>query len=105
MSGPHNQVVAPGDIVYFRCHARGSSVSCIWHINDTVSSPRRHYNEKGFQFTDQQLSTGECNDTLMVTAHQFNNNTRIKCIARVYGQQDAIEVGNLLIAGNNSTEN
>ena len=100
LSGPSDQVVPPGKVAYFNCHARGHDLTCTWYINGTISSPRQYYNDRGFQFMDQQLSDNECNDTLIVIAHHFNNGTEIACTARVYGEQDTSQSGTLLLAGN-----
>ena len=95
-SGPDDQVVAPGDLVYFHCHARGTSVK--WHINGTIASPKREYEQMGFRFIDRQLPNGEHNNTIVVTASKPINNTQIECTVREFVGVIA-EAGTLIIAG------
>ena len=99
ISGPEDQVVAPGDLAYFHCHASGTSVK--WHINGTIASPRSEYERMGFQFIDQQLSSGpgaEYNNTVAITANKLINNTQIECVVREYAVE-ITEEGTLIIAG------
>ena len=101
LNGPDTQVVAPGSIVYFVCHAQGNSVN--WYINGSYAD--QSHAAKGFNVSYTQISgnsneLGEYNNTIVVEAHPFNNNTIVSCIAtaNVHGQQ-ALQEGTLIIAG------
>ena len=98
LSGPHDQSVAQGDIVYFNCHAQGTSVT--WHVNGSVPYPQNTFEARGFHFTYitiipySQDQLGEKNNTITVVAQPAINNTRIKCIAygQAHGPNDDVEV-------------
>ena len=102
LSGPQSQTVAPGDTVYFNCHASGSSVE--WLINETYAFPRSDYEAKGFEFTDiliTQPDTNqlyEANITIVVTASTSINNTRITCRAQHHGRRTDQEA-TLIVVG------
>ena len=102
LNGPQTQVVAPGEIVTFNCHARGNSV--YWYINGRYADPQR-FVASGFTFTNSEIphppgQLEEHNNTITVEAHPSNNNTLITCTATgfIHGQQDYRE-GHLIIAG------
>lgn len=103
MTGPQNQIVAPGDIVTFNCHARGNNV--YWYINGHYGDPEVYNEARGFTFTMNEIPRShneleEHNNTITVEARQSNNNTLIVCTASgfTHGQQDYRE-GYLIIAG------
>ena len=103
MSGPQDQIVAPGEIAYFNCHARGDSV--YWYVNGNDPYPESNYADRGFNFTYMEISRPpneleEHNNTIMVDGRPSNNNTVISCTATgwVYGQH-AYRTGTLIIAG------
>ena len=104
MTGPQDQVVAPGEIAYFNCHARGYSV--YWYVNGRDPYPQRCYEERGFIFTyiveisRNSSELEEHNNTIAIEAHLSNNNTRISCTASgwAYGQY-AYQEGRLIMAG------
>ena len=104
LSGPQTQVVAPGDIVVFSCHARGDSV--YWYINSRDPYPQSVYEERGFNITYTEIprpsnELEEHNNTITVEARLSNNNTRIAwtAVGWIYGQH-AFQEGTLIIAGN-----
>ena len=103
LSGPLNQTVALGEIVYYSCHARGLSV--YWLINNIIPNPEA-YKSRGFTFITEEIlapssnELGEYNDTLIVEARPSNNNTRIACQAHglQHGQFNRVEAI-LIISG------
>lgn len=100
-SGPKDQVVAPGDVAYFNCHARGNTIQ--WYINGTVvpvtMTGRVLYVAKGFYFIDGVLPNNERNNTITVTAHQSINSTIIECAVTMHGPGRVSQNGTLIIAG------
>ena len=105
MTGPYTQIVSPGAIVYFRCHARGDSV--YWYVNSRDPYPESEYATRGFRFNYTEIprpsdQLEEHNNTITVEARLSNNNTRIACTASgwIYGQH-AYREGTLIIAGKN----
>ena len=105
MTGPQDQVVAPGETAYFNCHARGDSV--YWYVDGNDPYPQTPYEVRGFTFTFNEISRPsteleEHNNTIAIEAHLSNNNTRISCTASgwIYGQH-AYREGRLIIAGKN----
>ena len=104
LTGPHTQIVAPGEIVYFNCHARGDNV--YWYINGTdAHHPQSNFVAKGFNFSDFRIprpsnELEEHNNTITVEARPSNNNTHITCTAAAnILHQQASQDGNLIIAG------
>ena len=104
MTGPYTQVVAPGEIVVFNCHARGNSV--YWYINGYFADPQIYNEARGFTISNSEIprplnELEEHNNTITVEARPSNNNTLITCTAsgNIHGQQDHQE-GRLIIAGN-----
>ena len=102
MTGPQTQIVAPGEMVYFKCHARGDSV--YWYVNSRDPYPESDYVARGFIFSYVEIDRPsdeleEHNNTITVEARPSNNNTRIACTAAgwVYGQH-AYQEGTLIIA-------
>ena len=102
--GPETQVVAPGDVAYFHCHARGYSV--YWFVNSKDPYPQRDYEARGFNFTYDEIprpfnELEEHNNTIAIEARLSNNNTRISCTALgwIYVQH-AYDEGWLIVAGN-----
>lgn len=100
--GPETQVVAPGDVAYFHCHARGDSV--YWLVNNRDPSPQSDYEARGFNFTYDEIprpssELEEHNNTIAIEARLSNNNTRISCTASgwIYNQHDFRD-GRLIIA-------
>ena len=99
LSGPQSKIVAPGEIVYFNCHARGISV--YWLINSTIPDPE-NYEARGFTFIREEIlltpipsshQLREYNDTVIVEARQSNNYTYFACQAhgQQHGQSDTAE--------------
>lgn len=105
LSGPEDQVVAPGDLVYFSCHTWG--INFQWYINGSIvfTGDRENYEAQGFEFIDVTLSLtdNESNNTIIVTAYQFNNNTNIKCVVTRQGRLDDVRNGTLIIASETCT--
>ena len=103
LTGPHTQVVAPGETAYFVCHARGDSV--YWYINNTDPHPQRDYEAMGFSFSYFEFPHApqepeEHNNTITVEARPSNNGTVIGCTAvGTYSNQHDFEEGSLIIAG------
>ena len=70
LSGPHNQTVAQGEIIFFNCHAQGTSV--VWHVNGSIPYPQSAYEARGFNFTYVTVTPysrdwlGEENNTVAV---------------------------------------
>ena len=100
MTGPETQVVAPGEIVYFNCHARGDSV--YWRINYNYADRDRDaargitytYNE-----TEHPSELDEHNNTIRMEARLENNDTLVTCIAIGWiNNQHARREGTLIIA-------
>ena len=108
LTGPQDQIVTPGDTVYFICHARGDSV--YWYINNSDPHPQSVYVARGFSFSYNVLSAPgngpeEHNNTITVEACPSNNNTRIACTAvGSFSNQHAFQEGTLIIAGNNKSK-
>ena len=102
ITGPETQVVAPGDIAYFNCHARGDSV--YWLVNSRDPSPESEYVARGFTLTYDEIprpnELEEHNNTIAIEARLSNNNTRISCTSSgwITGQH-AYNEGWLIIAG------
>ena len=103
LNGPETQVVAPGEIAYFNCHARGDSV--FWYINGSYPHPQESFTMRGFTFFNNEIPHAgneleEHNNTITVEARPSNNYTRIACAAsgNVHNQHDFQE-GYLIIAG------
>ena len=85
LSGPNNQTIAQGEIAYFNCHARGSSVA--WYINGSLAGPwSDEFREFSFTYVilvpHSRSQLGEENNTIHVVAQPPVNNTRIKCKAQ-----------------------
>ena len=102
INGPQTQVVAPGEIATYNCHARGNSV--YWYIDGRYADPSR-FVDRGFTFTYNEIGhprgeLEEHNNTITVEARPSNNDTLITCTASgfIHGQQDYRE-GHLIIAG------
>ena len=96
LSGPRNQTVAPGEIVYFNCHGRGTSIA--WYINGSQPDPQS-YRDRGFNFTYMLLDHShepirEENNTITVVAQPSINNTRIECRVQeqAHGTHDDVEI-------------
>ena len=102
ISGPEDQVAIPEEIVYFSCHARGTSVS--WYVNGHTPVPQEEYRNRGFEFFYEDLNNGEMNNTAIVVAHPAYNNSIITCTSRIFGQPDANQDGQLFIAGNTAKQ-
>lgn len=109
-SGPRNQTVAPREIVYFNCHAEGTSI--LWLVNGSVPYPQRDYEAIGFNFTYVEIvphshdQLGEENNTIAVLSHPSINNTHIKCRVQgqAHGTHDDVEIeAKLTIIGMNCT--
>ena len=108
LTGPEIQIVAPGEIAYFICHARGNSV--YWYVNRQDPGLREsYYMDKGFTFSYQETDHGsnvleEHNNTIIVEARLTNNDTEIACTATgtVTNQHD-YQIGRLIIAGSYNT--
>lgn len=103
MRGPQTQIVAPGEIVVFNCHARGNTV--YWYINGRFGDPQIYNETRGFSITYHEIprprnELEEHNNTMIVEARPSNNNTLISCTAagNIHNQQDH-EEGYLIIAG------
>ena len=108
MTGPETQIVAPGEIAYFKCHARGDSV--YWYVNGTDPYPEQPYEARGITFNYTEIprpssELEEHNNTIAIEARPSNNNTRIACTSSgwIYGQH-AYREGHLIIAGKNRDE-
>lgn len=106
LNGPHSQVVSPGEIAIFNCHAQGYSNGVYWYINGSDPYPQSTYEAKGFTFIYTELprpnnQLREYNYTITVEARPSNNGTRISCTAMglIFGQH-AFQEGTLIIAGN-----
>ena len=103
MSGPQDQILAPGETAYFNCHARGDSV--YWYVNGNDPYPESAYTSRGFNFIYTEIprpsnELEEHNNTIIVDARLSNNNTRISCTATgwIYGQH-GYQTGRLIVAG------
>lgn len=103
LNGPKTQIVPPGEIATFICHARGNRV--YWYINGRYADPQVYNEARGFTITNTEIprppnELEEHNNTLTVEARPSNNNTLITCTASgfILGQQDFQE-GRLIIAG------
>ena len=103
LSGPEDHVVAPGDLVYFNCHVRG--INFLWYINGNIVyiAQRMDYRPRGFEFIDVSITDNEYNNTIIVRAYQFNNNTNIKCVVTRQGQPGDVRNGTLIIASETCT--
>ena len=94
--------MAPGETVYFNCHAIGTAV--IWLINNCYTHPREDFEAKGFNFTDDiimnnQLNNNihEWNKTIIVSAQSSINNTHIVCRAEGTGDGNYVDESATLI--------
>lgn len=103
MSGPQDQIVAPGEMAYFNCHAWGDSV--YWYVNGNDPYPQSDYERRGFNFIYTEIprpfnELEEHNNTIIIDARSSNNKTHISCTATgwIYGQH-AYVAGKLIIAG------
>ena len=101
MTGPETRVVAPGETVYFNCHARGDSV--YWRINYNYPDPPRDA-ARGITYTYNEIprpqnELEEHNNTIRMEARPENNDTLVTCIATGWiSNQHALREGTLIIA-------
>lgn len=94
-----DQVVEPGALVAFTCHARGNDV----HMFINGRDPQSDHETEGFNFTYIKIphppnELEEHNNTIFVEARLSNNYTEISCTARENGHSD-YAAGRLIIAG------
>ena len=101
LTGPEDQIAAPGETVYFNCHARGDSV--YWRID--YNYPHPDDAARGITYTYNEIprpnnELEEHNNTVTIEARPENNNTLVSCVAtgQISNQQDRRD-GHLIIAG------
>ena len=101
MTRPMNQIVQPGAVATFNCHARGTNV--YWLVDRDDPYPQSDYEARGFNFTYVAIprapnELGEYNNTITVEARPSNNDTTISCVAQGSPSQHEFEEGRLVIA-------
>lgn len=107
LSAPTSQTVAPGETVYFNCHAIGTAVK--WFINSSLVfvHTRGSFEAKGFNFIDDNIMNNqqsnniqEWNKTIIVSAQPSINNTHIICRAEGTGHGSYVnESATLIVIG------
>lgn len=95
--------MAPGETVYFNCHAIGTAV--IWFINNRYAHPREDFEAKGFNFTDYNIMNNQLNNNIqewnktiiIVSAQSSINNTHIVCRAEGTGHGSYVDESATLV--------